>query len=202
MNRRKAARVWPVPTNLTEAAAQMARIGELARTLQRRTASLASRVLDMVARAVAKSEVQEAELGQLVDMLAAYAREHRDALLTKDSKTADLGTGTVSWRMRPPSVTFEEKDEGGIIRRLRRHRLQRCLKKTVTIDKRFLLAALQADPKMRERFRDVEIVEGLEDIVLAPAGFDVKLTAGKWFGLVLPGKLKRPANDGGEGEEA
>lgn len=160
----------PVPQTRNEAAMAVARIGVLNRLVARIETDLNDDIAtrkELAERAVSPLRQQVEALTQ---GLQVWAEAHRSELTAGGkSKSADIGTGVISWRLRPPKVNLRAVDQ--VIQALRARGLRRFLRVKTEVNKEKLLAE-----------RDVALtVEGIsigsegEDFIVEP--FEVELSA-------------------------
>jgi phage host-nuclease inhibitor protein Gam len=116
-----------VPQDQAEAAAAVARIGELNRQVARLEADMNDEIATLKTAAEAKSVPLKAQVRALSDGVQVWAEANRRAITDGDKvKFADLGTGKVSWRQRPPGVSIRKVEE--VIAALKRLGLQRFIR--------------------------------------------------------------------------
>lgn len=165
----------PVPQSLTQAQQSVTRIGQLQRDLTR----METAMNDVIATAKGKYEEKAAPLKQdLADMtegLRVWADAHRDELTDGGKvKTADLGTGKIVWRLRPPSVRAPNAAEAlaALIDWLRARKLTRFIRVKEELDREAMLrepAAVTGAPGVR-------IASAGEEFVVEP--FQAELAGG------------------------
>jgi len=150
-----------------EAVQAIAAIGSYRRALAALEAALNDEIARLTQRAEKEAEPLRCHLEARLAGLEAWCAEHR-AELTKGgkTKTADLGTGTVSWRFRPPSVKIRGKVQDIIAR---------CLASRSMVFKSFVRTkyelnkeAMLARPEEAERLEGVKIVSAGEDFIVEP----------------------------------
>ncbi len=165
----------PVPQDRDEAASAVAEIGTLNRKIGRVDAALS----DQVAKLKEKAEAETAPLRERVTALTEGVRIWADAnrvSLTGGgrTKTADLGTGTIAWRLRPPKVTIPKAKEkvAEIIAAARAMGFGRFVRITEEVNKE----AMQAEPEVARTISGVKIGSAGEDFTIEP--FEVVTTGG------------------------
>lgn len=117
-----------------------------------------------------KAQPMRAEAEALLNGLCTWCSANRNEL-TKNgvTKTADLGTGTVSWRGRPAKVTL--KDVDAVVERIKTLGLTRFLRETVEVNK----DAMLAEPAIARTITGVSVGSAGEDFIAEP--FEAELEA-------------------------
>lgn len=157
----------PVPQSDVDAAAAIARIGELARQIAAIEAGGNDRIAaisaDVEARRTPLKEVLEAERSGLEIYCAAHRARLTDGGKTK---TVKFATGEIAWRTRPPRVTLPRAREAiaELIERLRSLRLDRFLRVTEAVDKEAMLK----EPEIAASVQGVSIGSAGEDFIVEP----------------------------------
>lgn len=97
---------YPAPQNRDEADQFIFKLGQL----QRDRIDLNTAMNEALAAAKLEHEnlgkPLAEEIAALMASLQTWCEAHREELLKGDSKTVKFGSGTVSWRRRPPKVTI------------------------------------------------------------------------------------------------
>lgn len=171
------------PQTRDAVAADIRTIGDLQRQITRITADMN----DAIAAITAKHQPELDRLGGDVKRLAAGVQtwcEANRAEITDGNKVkfANLITGEVNWRQRPPSVKITKADM--VMKTLKALGLGRYLRTKEEIDKDAILAAHSAakgaptdDPQRAQLLAEadklagvsgIEIVTGLEDFGITP----------------------------------
>lgn len=160
----------PVPQSRDEAAASLARIGALSRDAGRIEADMNDRIATLKERAEAAAGPLRDEAKALLEGLRTWCEAHRvDLTQGGRTKTADLGTGTVSWRMRPPKVTL--RDVEAVLARIKALGLTRFLRVKEEPNKEAMLA----EPPLARTIAGVSIAPAGEDFIVEP--FEAELEA-------------------------
>ncbi len=129
----------PVPHTRDEASAAIRVIGERNREILRIEAALNDCIAKEKEAAEAKAAPLRADVDALTKGLSVWAEANRDGLTGGGKvKTADLGTGKISWRIRPPKVMVRGVES--VIERLKTLGLQRFLRVSEAINKEAILA--------------------------------------------------------------
>lgn len=153
----------PVPQNRDDAAEALRMIGEDNRNIARIEADMN----DAIAKIKDEAEKQAAPLKELVtgrtEGLKVWAEANRDKLTNSGrTKTADLGTGKISWRIRPPSVRISGVDR--VIEAIKSLGLTQFLRTKEKVNKEALLA----DPDKARLIAGVGIGSEGEDFIAEP----------------------------------
>ena len=117
----------------------------------------------IIGRGGAGIEALKKELGRLQTGVQTWCEANR-AELTKDgkTKTANLTTGEVRWRKRPPSVTIKGVDV--VLETLQRLGLTRFIRVKNEPNKEAMLA----EPEAVRGIAGISIVTGQEDFIVTP----------------------------------
>lgn len=149
---------------------------EAIRTLgdaQRELVRIETEVNDQIAEITAsrKSEInaQKERCEVLMEGIQGWCEANRATLCASGLKTANLVTGEVSWRQRPPSVAVRGLDK--VIDTLKALNLGRFIRTKEELNKEAMLA----DPKSVSGISGITIVSGVEDFIVTP--FEVEVTA-------------------------
>jgi phage host-nuclease inhibitor protein Gam len=151
-----------VPQTHDEAVEHIAEIGRLQRQRERIQASMN----DELAAVKQRYEQQALPLGndihQLSQGVQIWAEANR-AKLTNDGKVkfAQLASGKINWRMRPPKVGLRGKDS--IIEACKKLGLSRFIRVAEEVNKEAMLA----EPDVAQTLQGVTITQG-EDFVITP----------------------------------
>ena len=148
----------PVPQSREAAALAITRIGELQREVGRIQADLDDEVGRLKQSAEEAATPLRDEVAALIDGLRTWAEAHRETLTDGGkTKTADLGTGRIMWRLRPPRVTVRGAE--AVIEHLRGLGLLRFIRESVEVDKEAML-------------REPDVARGVPGITVGSAGED------------------------------
>ena len=157
----------PVPQSREEAARAVARIGEIKRDLVRREADMNDALARIKEQVEETAEPLRAEEAALTDGLKMWAEANRAALTDGGKvKQADLGTGVIKWRLRPPRVSVPRAPDAvaALIARLKQLGLSRFVRQTEEINKEAMLA----DPDAVRSVPGLRIGSMGEDFVVEP----------------------------------
>lgn len=165
----------PVPQSKADCATQIGVIGEL----QRQHMRLLAAMNDEIAKITAAYQPQLDEIA--TDLQANQAGvqtwcEANRVLLCGENdrmgKTANLITGEVTWRQRPPSVRVTGADE--LCQTLQQMGLGRFVRVKVEPNK----DAMLAEPEALAGIRGISFVTGVEDFSITPFEVEVAKNAG------------------------
>jgi phage host-nuclease inhibitor protein Gam len=146
----------PVPQSREEAAASVRRVGEIRRDLARLEADMNDRIAAIKQSYEAAAGVLRVELDAEMTGLQTWSEANRAALTEGGRvKTADLGTGTVGWRLRPPSVRIVSAER--VIDMMKNLGLGRFVRTREEIDREALL-------------REPDAVKGIAGLHIGSAG--------------------------------
>lgn len=154
-----------VPQSKTDCAAAIRALGDLQRTFERERASMN----DQIAAITQAYQPALASLSERMDALQAgiqaWCEAHRTELCgegDKLGKTANLVTGEVAWRVRPPSVSIRGAD--AVLETLLRMGLGRFVRVKNEANKEAMLA----EPDAVRGIAGITIVSGVEDFTITP----------------------------------
>lgn len=152
-----------VPQTRDDAAAYIRTIGDLQRDLQRQSADMNDKIAAITAEYQPTLDSINKRLNDLQEGVQAYCEAHR-AELTDGGKVkfANLVTGEVNWRQRPPSVRITGADS--VIDTLRRLALGRFIRTKDEVNKEAILN----EPEAVQGVAGISIVSGVEDFVITP----------------------------------
>lgn len=138
---------------------------------QRQLIRLETELNDIIATETDKRKTDIDALKQQIDMLSTgvqlWCEANRELLCAKGGKTANLVTGEVNWRQRPPKVTVRGADK--VLEMLRALKLNKFIRTKEDINK----DAILAEPKAVAAITGINIVTGVEDFVITP--FEVEV---------------------------
>lgn len=152
-----------VPQSRDDAAKDLRLIGDLNRRLLREQAEMNDAIAHLTATYQPRLDEIKAEITAKQESLQAWCEANR-AELTNDGKvkTANLVTGEVQWRQRPPSVSVRGAES--VIETLRRLGLERFVRSKDEINK----DAILNEPEAIEGVAGIKVVTGVEDFVITP----------------------------------
>lgn len=165
---------YPVPQSREDAASAIAEIGARNRDLARITTAMNDRIAKVKEEAEVKAQPIRERVSALTEGLRIWAEANRLDLTGGKTKTADLGTGTISWRNRPPKVSMPKAKDAiaEILKRARELGFARFVRVTEEPNRE----AMQAEPDLARTIPGVKIGSAGEDFTVEP--FEVELSAG------------------------
>jgi phage host-nuclease inhibitor protein Gam len=158
----------PVPQSREDAATMVTAIGDLNRKIARLEADMNDELASTKTRFENEAEPFRQAATEKTEGLKIWAEANRAALTGGDkSKTVDLGTGVIKWRLRPPSVRLSKVED--VIERLKTLKLGRFLRTKEEVNKE----AMQAEPEIARTVAGVSVGSAGEDFIVEP--FEVAL---------------------------
>lgn len=152
-----------VPQSRDEAAADIRKIGNLQRQAQRFTADMNDEIAHVTQIYQPRLDAINDQLKTLQEGVQGYCEAHRVELTDGGKvKTANLITGEVQWRQRPPSVSVRGSD--AVIEMLKRLGLARFIRSKEEINKEAVLN----EPDEVRGVAGLTVVTGVEDFVITP----------------------------------
>ena len=152
-----------VPQTRDDAAADIRKIGDLQREALRQELAMNDAIAEITEKFQPHIDVLKTQLKTLQEGVQGYCEAHRDELTDGGKvKTANLVTGEVSWRQRPPSVSVRGQE--AVIDILKRLGLTSFIRTKEEVNKEAILN--EAD-KARG-VPGLTIVTGVEDFVITP----------------------------------
>jgi phage host-nuclease inhibitor protein Gam len=139
---------------------------------QRELTRIETRINDAIAAITAEHKEHIAALRERIDTLTdgihLWCEANRATLCADGGKTANLVTGEVSWRQRPPSVSLRQQDK--VIAALRALNLAQFLREKTEVNKEAVLA----DPAAVSGVPGITVVTGVEDFAVTPFEIEVQ----------------------------
>lgn len=161
-----------VPQSREEAASALARIGVLTRQITRAQATLNDRIAKLKEEAEAAAIPLQEEAGELTEGLKIWAEANRKALTGGDrTKTVNIGTGELRWRIQPPRVTLRGSIEV-IVDACRTLGLGRFVRVKEEVNREAMLA----EPEIARSIPGVSIGTEGEAFIVEP--FEVEIQGG------------------------
>lgn len=155
-----------VPQSKEMAAQQLHQLGIVMREHTRLTTELNDQIAALTQDAQPRLEKLQTQAQRLQSGLQTWCEANRAMLLADGGKTANLITGEVSWRIRPPSVTVRGVED--VIAQLQSNQLNRFVREKFEINKEAILN----DPEAVSAIKGLTVVSGVEDFIATP--FEVK----------------------------
>lgn len=157
----------PVPQSRADCAAQIKVLGDTQRQFERARAAMNDEIAKITAKYQPTLEALDASAQALAKGIQTWCEANR-ATLCETGKTANLVTGEVSWRQRPPSVRITGADS--VIETLRRMQLERFVRTKDEVNKEAILNEVEAV----RGIAGISVVTGLEDFAIVPFAVDVE----------------------------
>jgi len=142
-------------------------LGDAQRELLRVETEINDQVAEITAQRKDEIEALKTRIETLVDGIQTWCEANREQLLAAGGKEANLVTGLVKWRQRPPSVSIRSAQK--VLDTLRALGLSRFIRSKDEPNKEAILA----DPKAVSGIAGITIVTGVEDFVIEP--FEVEV---------------------------
>lgn len=154
-----------VPQNRDECAQHIRQIGELQREFERLRADMNDQIATITQAFAPLLAEQQQRIEALQAGVQAWCEAHRTELCgeaDKRGKTANMITGEVSWRQRPPSVSIRGAE--AVMETLLRMGLGRFVRTKYEPNKEAMLN----EPDAVRGIAGISIVTGVEDFVITP----------------------------------
>lgn len=158
------------PQTLAKVQSHIRAIGDLQRQHARASADLNDQVAQLVEAAAPQLKTLHERMTGLQKGVQIYCEANREELCGK-GKTANLVTGEVQWRQRPPSVKVTGGD--AVIAWLKQMGLQAFVRSKEEINKEAMLN----EPEKAKAVPGVTIMTGVEDFVIVPFEVDTEAAA-------------------------
>lgn len=163
-----------VPQSKDDCAAAIRTLGDLVRSFERQRAEMNDAIAAIAQQhQPVLSDLQE-QITALRTGIQAWCEAHRVQLCGEDDKlgkTANLVTGEVSWRQRPPSVSIRGAET--VLETLERMRLTQFIRTRSEPNKEAMLA----EPDLVRGIAGITIVTGVEDFTITPFEAEAEVTA-------------------------
>ena len=152
-----------VPQTRDDAAADIRKIGDIQRESLRTTAEMNDAIAHITASYQPVLDALGEQIKTLQEGVQGYCEAHRDELTDAGRvKTANLVTGEVQWRQRPPSVSVRGAES--VIETLFRLSLGRFVRVKNEVNKEAILN----EPDAVRGVAGITVVTGVEDFVITP----------------------------------
>lgn len=162
----KAASSGYTPQTRSDVVRDIKTIGDLQREYTRIEADISDQLAALTKAAAPRIEQLRERIGTLQAGVQTWCEAHRVEICGK-GKTANLITGEVAWRQRPPSVSVRNADS--VIGTLLEHGLAWAVRQKTEVNKEAILA----DPSAVAGIKGLTVVTGLEDFVITPFEADL-----------------------------
>jgi phage host-nuclease inhibitor protein Gam len=159
-----------IPQSRADCAASIKTLGDAQRDFERQRAAMNDEIAEITKRYQPGLEALDAQCQSLAKGIQTWCEANR-ATLCENGKTANLVTGEVSWRQRPPSVRISGADS--VIETLRRMQLERFVRTKDEVNK----DAILNEPDAVRGIAGISIVTGVEDFAIVPFAVDVEVAA-------------------------
>ncbi|MCU0963565.1 MAG: host-nuclease inhibitor Gam family protein [Burkholderiaceae bacterium] len=154
-----------VPQSKDDCAAQIRALGDAQRMYERQRAQMNDLIASITEDFAPLMDSLTQRITALQAGIQTWCESHRVELCGEGDrlgKTANLVTGEVSWRQRPPSVSVRGVDT--VLDTLERMGLERFIRTKREVNKEAMLA----EPDAVRGLAGVSIVTGVEDFVITP----------------------------------
>jgi phage host-nuclease inhibitor protein Gam len=152
-----------VAQSIDEVTEMVRDLGKANRESTRLNLAMQEEIAEITQKYQGPISAEKAKIGPIQVAVQAYCEANRsDLTQANKTKTIELISGKVFWRMPPPSVALKGVDS--IVAFLSKGKLRRFLRTKVEIDK----DALLKEPKIAAAITGVTIKEGEEDFVIEP----------------------------------
>lgn len=160
-----------VPQSRGDCALHIKKMGDVQRDFERMRAEMNDAIADITQRYQPNLELLDAQCQSLAKGIQTWCEANRATLCENGGKTANLVTGEVSWRQRPPSVRIAGADS--VIETLRRMQLERFVRTKDEVNK----DAILNEPDAVRGIAGISIVTGVEDFAVVPFAVDVEVAS-------------------------
>lgn len=162
-NRIKAKATAYAPQTREDCIADIKKLGDVQRDLVREQADMNDAIAAITKRHSERLETLAARVAILQKGIQTWSEAHREELTGGGKvKTANLITGEVQWRQRPPSVSVRGAES--VIETLRKLALGRFVRTRDEVNKEAILN----EPDAVRGIAGITIVTGVEDFIITP----------------------------------
>ena len=159
----KSAAAAYVPQNRDAVITDIKRIGDLQREASRLETEMNDAIAEITEKFAARIAPLKTDIETLSKGVQGWCEANRDELTNGGKvKTANLVTGDVSWRVRPPSVSIRGMD--AVMETLERLGLQRFIRTKQEINKEAILN----EPGAVAGVAGIAVKSGIEDFSIIP----------------------------------
>lgn len=163
VKRIKSAAAAYVPQNRDAVITDIKRIGDLQREASRLETEMNDAIAEITEKFAARIAPLKTDIETLSKGVQGWCEANRDELTNGGKvKTANLVTGDVSWRQRPPSVSIRGVD--AVMETLERLGLQRFIRTKQEINREAILL----EPKAVAGVAGITVKSGIEDFSIIP----------------------------------
>ena len=157
-----------VPQSKTDCAAYIKNLGDVQRDFERQRADMNDAIAVIAKNYQPALEALQTRMTALQTGIQTWCEANRALLCDGQSKTANLVTGEVSWRQRPPSVGIRGADT--VIETLKRMHLERFVRVKEEVNKEAMLN----EPDAVRGIAGISLVSGVEDFSITPFSVEVE----------------------------
>lgn len=159
---KQTAKVW-IPQSQDEVSAAIKSVGDISREMTRLQTAMNDSIATITQDYQPTLDGLKDRLQNLQDGIQVWCEANRDKLTNGGkTKTANLITGNVLWRQRPPSVRI--RGEENVLDMLRKLQLGRFIRNKEEVNKEAILL----EPKAVAGIAGISVVTGIEDFVIEP----------------------------------
>lgn len=152
-----------VPQTKDEVVADIRTIGDLQRDLVRQQTEMNDAIAEITDKAAPAIEEMKKRLSSLQAGVQSWCEAHRAELTNGGKvKSANLITGEVQWRQRPPSISIRGADS--VLDALKNLKLDRFIRTKEEINKEAMLN----EPAVVRGIAGISINSGIEDFAIVP----------------------------------
>ena len=157
------------PQSKADCQADIKKLGDLQRDFTRAQADMNDEIARITKAAAPRLEALKSRLDVLQNGIQTWCEANRLALCGEGAKTANLITGEVSWRQRPPSVAIRGAE--AVIAKLKSLGLERFVRTREEPNKEAILNEKEAVRGVP----GITIVSGVEDFQITPFEADAEV---------------------------
>ena len=157
-----------VPQSKTDCASDIKALGDLTRQFERSRGEMNDGIAHIAKSYQPVLEALETQMKALQTGIQTWCEANRASLCDGPLKTANLVTGEVSWRQRPPSVSSRGAET--VIETLQRMHLGRFVRTKEEVNKEAILN----EPDAVRGIAGISVVTGVEDFSITPFALDVE----------------------------
>lgn len=155
----------PTPQSRDDCAAHIRTLGDLQRERERERAAMNDQIAEITQHGQPRLDALAERIAALQAGIQTWCEANRVALCGEADrlgKTANLVTGEVAWRQRPPSVAIRGAD--AVVETLARMGLERFVRTKREPNREAMLA----EPDAVRGIPGIAIVSGVEDFIVTP----------------------------------
>ena len=159
---KQTAKVW-IPQSQDEVSTAIKAVGDVSRELTRLQTAMNDSIATITQDYQPTLDGLKGRLQSLQGGIQVWCEANRDKLTNGGkTKTANLITGNVLWRQRPPSVRI--RGEESVLDMLRKLQLARFIRNKEEVNKEAILS----EPKAVAGIAGISVVTGIEDFFIEP----------------------------------